>query len=70
MFAVKSMDVNSNLLKLKLDMVYRDILIEEAQKRFGELVATEPEPPAPGPAAPVPVRKRIKVKTAPKGNKK
>jgi hypothetical protein len=51
-------------------MVYRDILIEEAQKRFGELVATEPEPPAPPAPAPIPVRKRIKVKTAPKGNKK
>ena len=37
MFAVKSMDVNSNLLKLKLDMVYRDLPIEEAQKRFDEL---------------------------------
>lgn len=31
------MDVNSNLLKLKLDMVYRDLPIEEAQKRFDEL---------------------------------
>lgn len=52
-------------------MVYRDILIEEAQKRFGELVATEPEPPAPPTSsAPVPVRQRIKVKTAPKGKKK
>ena len=64
------MDVNSNLLKLKLDMVYRDILIEEAQKRFGEITATEPEPPAPSAPAPAPVRKRIKVKTAQKGNKK
>ena len=31
------MDVNSNLLKLKLDMVYHDLPIEEAQKRFDEL---------------------------------
>ena len=31
------MDVNSNLLKLKLDMVYRDLPVEEAQKRFDEL---------------------------------
>lgn len=30
------MDVNSNLLKLKLDMVYRDLTVEEAQKRFAE----------------------------------
>lgn len=37
MFAVKSMDVNSNLLRLKLDMVYRDLPAEEAQKKFEEL---------------------------------
>ena len=37
MFAVKSMDVNSNLLRLKLDMVYRDLAAEEAQKKFEEL---------------------------------
>jgi hypothetical protein len=47
-FAVKSMDVNSNLLRLKLDMVYRDLPMEEAQKRFAELTATvlpvEPKP--------------------------
>lgn len=36
-FAVKSMDVNFNLLKLKLDMVYRDMPLEEAQKRFAEV---------------------------------
>jgi hypothetical protein len=36
------MEVNSNLLKLKLDMVYRDLPIEEAQKRFTE-VTTIPE---------------------------
>ena len=35
-FAVKSMEVNFNLLKLKLDMVYRDLPIEEAQKRFND----------------------------------
>lgn len=43
--------------------------MEEAQKRFAELVATEPEPPAPAPPPKV-VRNRVKVKTAPKGNKK
>ena len=42
MFAVKSMDVNSNLLKLKLDMVYHDLPVEEAQTKFGEL-NTAPE---------------------------
>jgi len=31
------MDRNSSLLKLKLDLVYRDLAIEEAQKRFDEL---------------------------------
>jgi len=52
-FAMKSMDRSSNLLKLKLDLVYRDLAIEEAQKRFDELnlpreevVATEPAEPA------------------------
>jgi hypothetical protein len=42
MFAVKSMDVNSNLLRLKLDMVYRDLAMEEAQKRFSEISSTVP----------------------------
>jgi len=37
MFAVKSMDVNSNRLRLKLDMVYHDLPAEEAQKKFDEL---------------------------------
>lgn len=32
------MDVNSNRLKLKLDMVYHDLPTEEAQKRFAELL--------------------------------
>jgi len=40
MFAVKNMDVNSNLLKLKLDMVYKDLTMEEAQKRFEEITTT------------------------------
>ena len=52
MFAMKSMDRNSSLLKLKLDLVYRDLAIDEAKKRFDELnvphpevaVASEPEP--------------------------
>lgn len=33
------MDVNSNLLRLKLDMVYRDLPTEEAQKRFDDASA-------------------------------
>ncbi len=42
MFAVKSMDVNSNLLRLKLDMVYHDLPAEEAQKKFEELTTAPP----------------------------
>jgi hypothetical protein len=52
-FVMKSMDRNSSLLKLKLDLVYRDLAIEEAQKRFDELnlptegvVAAAPAEPA------------------------
>ena len=36
------MDVNSSLLKLKLDMVYRNLSTEEAQKVYSELTATVP----------------------------
>jgi BarA-like signal transduction histidine kinase len=42
MFAEKSMDVNSSLLKLKLEMVYRNLSTEEAQKVYSELTATVP----------------------------
>jgi hypothetical protein len=45
MFAEKNMDVASSLLKLKLDMVYRNHSTEEAQKRYSELTATVPEAP-------------------------
>lgn len=67
MFAVKNMDA---LLTLKLDMVYRSLSMEEAQKRFSE--ATQPTPvekpklqvptsaPAPAPAPSKPVRKVVK----------
>jgi hypothetical protein len=47
------MDRNSSLLKLKLDLVYRDLAIEEGQKRFDELnlptegvIAAAPAEPA------------------------
>jgi len=43
MFVVKNMDGNSNLLRLKLDMVYRDLPVEEAQKKFEELKVVPPE---------------------------
>jgi hypothetical protein len=42
MFVVKSMDSNSNLLRLKLDMVYRDLPVEEAQKKFEDLKVVPP----------------------------
>jgi hypothetical protein len=46
MFVEKSMDVNSSLLKLKLDLVYRNLSTEEAQKLYSELTATAPAAPA------------------------
>jgi hypothetical protein len=50
------MDVNSNLLKLKLDMVYHDLPMEEAEKRFAELTVTvHPEPPK----ARAPVKRKV-----------
>jgi hypothetical protein len=39
------MDVNFNRLKLKLDMVYRDLSAEEAQKRFAELSVVPEDKP-------------------------
>jgi hypothetical protein len=38
------MDANSNLLKLKLDMVYRDLPIEEAHTKYEAIVHPEAEP--------------------------
>jgi hypothetical protein len=34
------MDVNYNLLKLKLDMVYRSMPMEEAAKKYAEITQT------------------------------
>lgn len=34
------MDVNYNLLKLKLDMVYHNVPMEEAAKKYAELTQT------------------------------
>ena len=42
------MDINFNLMKLKLDMVYHDLSAEEAQKRFAE-ATVPPEAPASAP---------------------
>ena len=60
------MDVNSSLLKLKLDMVYRNLSTEEAQKRFSELMAPKPpavEPVANAAAEPPPEQPKPKPKT-------
>lgn len=60
------MDVNSNLLRLKLDMVYRDLPIEEAQKRYTEVTQVPEEKPVEemtvvqGPAKAKPKRKTVK----------
>lgn len=59
---MKSMEANSNLLKLKLDMVYRDLTMEVAQQKFTEL-STAP-PTVEIPAAPKPKRKKL-VKAVP-----
>jgi len=40
------MDKASALLKLKLDLVYRDLAIEAAQTKFDELNVVAPEAPA------------------------
>ena len=65
---MKSMEANSNLLKLKLDMVYRDLTMEVAQQKFMELTTAPPptveipEPvPAEAPTAPAPKAKRKKL---------
>jgi hypothetical protein len=38
--------MEASRLRLKLDMVYRDLPIEEAEKRFADLTAPAPEPVA------------------------
>ena len=48
--------MGDNLLKLKLDMVYRDLPIEDAQKRYAELTAP-PAMAAPVEEAPAPKAK-------------
>ena len=56
------MDASSNLVKLKLDMVYRDLSMETASARFTEIIR---------PAQPViekrkPKKKVVKVAVPPK----
>ena len=55
------MDVNSSLLRLKLDMVYHDLPMEEAKKAFDELgVAPDVKPLEPVTTKEIPKRKRVK----------
>jgi len=65
MFAMKSMDKESALLKLKLDLVYRDLAIEEAQTRFAELNVVAPAPEAAA-AAEAPAMPVVEIAKAPK----
>jgi hypothetical protein len=62
MFAWKSMDGNSNLVKLKLDMVYRNLSEETASQVFTEIT----HPVLPG----IEVKEPAKEKEKPKTKKK
>ena len=55
------MEASSNLLKLKLDMVYRDLPLEEAEKRFAEISSSSASN-----AAAEPEQMGVKVVTKPK----
>lgn len=62
MFAQKNMgDNHTRLLLLKMDMVYRELPMEEAQKRFEEIM--QPTPETVPKTEPAPARKRKVVKT-------
>ena len=66
MFAGKNMD---GLLKLKLEMVYRNLSTEEAQKLYSELTASKPaaEPAAPPTEEPKPKPKTVVKRKVMKG---
>ena len=64
-FAVKSMQDNSNLLRLKLDMVYRDLPTEVAQQKFTELTEARVAAPAPAPVIKVVAKRKKLVKAVP-----
>jgi hypothetical protein len=61
------MQDNSNLLRLKLDMVYRDLPMEVAQQKFTELTEARVAAPAPAPAPviKVAVKRKKLVKAVP-----
>jgi hypothetical protein len=58
------MQDNSNLLRLKLDMVYRDLPTEVAQQKFTELTEARAAAPPPAPAPVIKQRKKL-VKAVP-----
>ena len=61
---MKSM--GDSLLKLKLDMVYRDLPVEDAQKRYAEIVTPAAPAAVAAPAEkPKPKRKTIKALVPP-----
>jgi hypothetical protein len=59
------MEANSNLLKLKLDMVYRDLTMEVAQQKFTELTTAPPTVVIPEAAAPAAPKRKKLVKAVP-----
>jgi hypothetical protein len=64
MFAWKSMANNSSLVKLKLDMVYRDLSMETALARFTESTqVVQPVTEAAPKPKPKPVKRVVKVVT-------
>ena len=66
MFAVKNMEVNSALLKLKLDMVYRDLPLEEAETRFAAAKIPPPAPAAAPAVLPLAAKRKVVVPLKPK----
>jgi hypothetical protein len=54
MFPLQIMD---RLLKLKLDIIYKDLAIEQARQQFNELKGTTAEPPK----ETKPVRRKLKM---------
>jgi hypothetical protein len=71
MFAWKSMDGNSNLMKLKLDMVYRNLSEEMASQAFTEIThpvlpAIEVKEPVKEPSEKPKVKKKIVKAALPK----
>ncbi len=62
MFAWKSMANNSSLVKLKLDMVYRDLSMETALARFTESTQVV-QPVTEAAPKPKPVKRVVKVVT-------